>query len=337
MTGGKKMKPEIIRTDAIRDASILVTGGAGFVGSFVVEELLIFEPRRIIILDNLCRGKRENMENFIDDHRVEFILGDIRDEQLIDNLMRQCDYCFHLAALRVNTCAADPREAFDVMAKATFQLIESAHRHRLKKIIYSSSASIYGLAQNFPTPETDHPYDNKTFYGAVKLLGEQLLRSYHHMYGLDYIGLRYFNIYGPRMDIHGKYTEVLIRWLDCIRDNRNPIIYGDGSATMDFVFVKDVAKANMLALCAQATDEILNIGSQEETSLRELLGKLLKIHHSLLKPFFSPENEVNPVKRRLADIKKAAELLGFHPLVGLEQGLRELSTWYFQKYPINNR
>lgn len=315
----------------INNNSFLVTGGAGFVGSYLVEELLTHKPSKIYIIDNLFRGSYENMESFIGDPAVEFVKGDIRDKGLIDQYMSKSDYCFHLAALRINACAANPAEGFDVMVKATFDLVEAAKKHKIKKLIYSSSASVYGLAQNFPTPETDAPYDNQTFYGMAKLFGEQLLRSYYSMYGLNYVALRYFNIYGPRMDTDGKYTEVMIKWLDCIVENRVPLIYGDGSTSMDFVYVKDVARANVAALLSDATNEVFNIGSCRETSLKELLEIMIDIHNCPLKPEHRPESTVNPVKRRLSDIRKAEKLLGYRPTVTLEEGLKLLSEWYFRK------
>ncbi|MBD3308788.1 NAD-dependent epimerase/dehydratase family protein [candidate division KSB3 bacterium] len=318
-------------TNAIRGANILITGGAGFVGSFLVEELLPYQPANIYILDNLFRGSYENMRGFLDHPAVEFIHDDIRHQEVVDRYMAKSEYCFHLAALRINACAADPQAGYDVMIHGTFHVIDSAKRHGIKKLIYSSSASIYGLAQHFPTPETDHPYDNQTFYGAAKLFGEQLLRSYSAMYGLNYIALRYFNIYGPRMDTDGKYTEVMIKWLDCIRENRPPLIYGDGSTTMDFVHVQDVARANVLALLSEQTDETCNIACERETSLKELLDLLLSLNHSSLQPEYRPENTVNPVTRRLGRIEKAAKLLGYTPTIPLEQGLEDLSEWYFAK------
>jgi len=236
-----------------------------------------------------------------------------------------------MAALRINSCAANPAEGFDVMLKATFNIAQLCVNYKIKKVIYSSSASMYGLAQNFPTPETDNPYNNQTFYGAAKLWGEQLFRSFKFMYGLDYVALRYFNAYGPRMDTDGKYTEVMIKWLDCVRDKKNPLIYGDGSTTMDFVYVKDIAKANIAALLADITDEVFNIGNCEETSLKELLDVLLKVNNSNLKPEHREENSVNPVSRRLADINKAKKLLHFSPSISLNEGIKELSEWYFQK------
>ncbi|OPY02803.1 MAG: UDP-glucose 4-epimerase [Syntrophorhabdus sp. PtaB.Bin047] len=315
--------------DIITGSTIFMTGGAGFVGSYLVEELLPHNPERIIIVDNLFRGSLKNMESFIDDPRVEFIAGDIRDSALMETSMERSDYCFHLAALRINACAADPVHGFEVMADATFRLIDLARKRSIKKFIYSSSASVYGLAQNFPTPETDNPYDNRTFYGGAKLFGEQVLRSYAFMYGLRYVALRYFNVYGPRMDTDGKYTEVMIKWLDCVRSGTAPLIYGDGSTTMDFVYVRDIARANVRALLADVTDEVFNIGCSRETSLKELLDLLLKVNNSTLVPEHRAENTVNPVSRRLADISRARDLLGFEPQVSLEDGLRELSRWYF--------
>jgi UDP-glucose 4-epimerase len=318
----------------VKDSVILVTGGAGFIGSYVIEELIPLKPKKIIIIDNLIRGGYPNMKNFINDPVVEFHNGDMRDLDLLENCISGADYVFHMAALRINSCAANPREGFEVMLKATFEVASLCVKHKVKKVIYSSSASVYGLAQHFPTPETDNPYNNQTFYGAAKMWGEQLFRSFKFMYGLDYVALRYFNAYGPRMDTDGKYTEVMIKWLDCIRDEKTPLIYGDGSTTMDFVYVKDIAKSNVAALQADVTDEAFNIGNCEETSLKELLAVLLKVNNSNLTPEFRAENSINPVSRRLADISKAKELLRFTPTISLEKGMKELSEWYFEKNKI---
>ena len=318
----------------VKNSTILVTGGAGFIGSYVIEELIPLQPKKIIIIDNLIRGSRENMKSFINNPVVDFHEADIRDTERLEQCISGCDYIFHMAALRINACAANPRDGFDVMLKSTFEIAELAVKHKIRKVIYSSSASVYGLAQHFPTPESDNPYNNQTFYGAAKMWGEQLFRSYKFMYGLDYIALRYFNAYGPRMDTDGKYTEVMIKWLDCIRDGRNPLIFGDGSTTMDFVYVRDIAKANIAALQADVTDEAFNIGNCEETSLKQLLAVLLKVNDSTLKPEHREENSINPVSRRLADISKAQRLLNFTPTVTLEQGMKELTKWYFDKIKI---
>lgn len=318
----------------IQNSIILITGGAGFIGSYVVEELLKSNPSKIIILDNLIRGSYTNMESFLNNPVVEFIEGDIRDISLLEKCVSGVDFVFHMAALRINACAANPRDGFEVMAKATFELAELCVKNKVKKIVYSSSASVYGLAQHFPTPETDNPFDNQTFYGGAKLWGEQLLRSYKFMYDLDYIALRYFNVYGPRMDTDGKYTEVMIRWLDCIASGNPPLIYGDGGTTMDFVHVRDVAKANVAALVSDQTDQAFNVGNCEETSLKTLLEVLLKVNNSLLDPEYREENTTNPVSRRLADNSKAKSLLDFSPTITLEEGLQELSKWYFDKKKV---
>ena len=321
----------------VTDSTVFVTGGAGFIGSYVVEELILLRPAKIIILDNFIRGTRENMKNFINNPVVDFIQGDMRDPGLLEKCIARSDYVFHMAALRINACAADPAAGFKVMLESTFHLAQLCVKYKVKKVIYSSSASVYGLAQHFPTPETDNPYNNQTFYGAAKLWGEQLFRSYKFMYNLDYVALRYFNAYGPRMDTDGKYTEVMILWLDCIRDNRNPLIYGDGSTTMDFVYVKDIAKANIAALLSDVTDETFNIGNCEETSLKGLLEVLLKVNDSVLQAEHRDENTINPVSRRLADINKARQLLNFSPSTSLKEGLKELTIWYFDKQKLKDK
>jgi UDP-glucose 4-epimerase len=321
----------------IKNSTIFVTGGAGFIGSYVIEELLTHDPKKITILDNFIRGSHENMAAFKDDSRIEFLEGDIRNSELLEKCITGSDFVFHMAALRINACAADPKEGFDVMLKATFDLANLCVKHKVKKVIYSSTASVYGLAQHFPTPETDNPYNNQTFYGGAKVWGEQLFRSYKFMYGLDYVALRYFNVYGPKMDTDGKYTEVMIKWLDCVRDNKQPAIFGDGTDSMDFVHVKDVAHANVLALLSDVTDEAFNVGNQVETNLSQMLAALLKVNNSNLAPLYKEANSVNPVSRRLADISKAKHLLGYTPSITLEKGLKELSEWYFKKQNIRTQ
>jgi UDP-glucose 4-epimerase len=318
----------------INNSTILITGGAGFIGSYVVEELLQYAPKKIIIIDNLIRGCVENMQSFSNNKMVNFIEGDIRNTALVETYIKDCDYVFHMAALRINACAANTTEGFEVMLQATFNIAELCKKYQIKKVIYSSSASVYGLAQHFPTPETDNPYDNKTFYGAAKLWGEQLFKSYQFMYGLNYVALRYFNAYGSRMDTDGKYTEVMIKWLDCIRDNKVPLIYGDGNTTMDFVHVKDIAKANVAALVSNITDEVFNIGNCVETSLNQLLKVLLQVNNSTLIAEHREENTVNPVSKRWADINKAADVLNFKATISLQEGLKELSDWYFAKQKL---
>jgi UDP-glucose 4-epimerase len=214
------------------------------------------------------------------------------------------------------------------MCDGSFNVLEAAQAAGVKKVVTASSASIYGLADQFPTREDHHPYNNRTWYGASKIMLEGLLRSFNDMYGLPYVALRYFNVYGPRMDIHGKYTEVLIRWMERIASGRPPLILGDGSTTMDFVYIEDVARSNVLALQCAASDDVFNVASGVETSLNELAAALLKVMGSDLSPEYGPERKVNPVSRRLADTAKAERLLGFRAEVGLEEGLKRLVHWW---------
>jgi UDP-glucose 4-epimerase len=214
-----------------------------------------------------------------------------------------------------------------VLVDGTFNVIESCVNAGVRKIIAASSASVYGTAELFPTPEDHHPYNNRTLYGAGKVSNEQLLSAFRHMCGLDYVALRYFNVFGPRMDIHGAYTEVLVRWLDCIDRGEPPVIFGDGTQTMDFVYVEDVALANILAVQHSAAGEVYNIGSGCETSLTELLETLLRITGAELRPRMLPERKVDSVRRRVASTEKAERQLGFVTRVSLEEGLRRLVTW----------
>lgn len=313
----------------IDGSSLLVTGGCGLIGSTTIELLLReHSPARIVILDNLVRGNTRNVEQALKDPRVTLIRGDICDPATVNAAMRGIDAVFHMAALRITSCAAEPREALRVMCDGSFNVVEAAQAAGVKKVVAASSASIYGLADHFPTREDHHPYNNQTWYGASKVMLEGLLRSYHAMHGLPYVALRYFNVYGPRMDLHGKYTEVLIRWMDRIAAGQPPLILGDGTQTMDFIYIDDIARANVLALQSDVEDDVFNVASGEETSLQELADALLKCMGSSLRPEYGPERKVNPVSRRLADTSKAERLLGFKARVGMEQGLSQLVRWW---------
>jgi UDP-glucose 4-epimerase len=308
---------------------ILVTGGAGLIGSTTVDLLLReHEPARILVLDNLTRGTRGNLEAALRDPRVTLVAGDIRDRAAVERAMDGIDAVIHMAALRITACAAEPREAFDVMCAGTYNVVEAAERAGVRKIVAASTASIYGPAERFPTAEDHHPYGNRTWYGAAKMMLEGLLRSFNDVYGLQYVALRYFNVYGPRMDIHGKYTEVLVRWMERIDSGRAPLILGDGTQTMDFVYVEDVARANVLALTSHVSDEVFNVGSGRETSLNELAATLISIMGSSVEPAYGPERTVNPVPRRLASTDKAERLLGFRAAITLEDGLSRLVNWW---------
>lgn len=306
---------------------VLITGGAGLIGSHIADSLIDEGVSEILILDDLSRGREENLAEAMARSRVILRKGDIRDRTLLGSLTAGVDYVFHEAALRITRCAEAPRECVEVLIDGALNVLEACVAAKVKKIIFASSASIYGMAEIFPTPETHHPYNNQTLYGAAKVAGEQMLRAFHQMYGLDYLALRYFNVYGPRMDTHGVYTEVMIRWLDCIGRGESPAIFGDGTQSMDFIYVEDIAAANILAAKSEATAEAINIASGEETTLLELLETLLEVTGADLKPVFKPERSVNPVRRRLASTEKAERLLGFRAKVGLEEGLRRLVEW----------
>jgi len=299
------------------------------VGSTTIDLLLRdYSPKRIVILDNLSRGTMANLENALADPRVELVKGDIRDYDLVSKHTDGVDAVIHMAALRITACAAEPSEAFDVMCKGSFNVVEAARNAGVKKVVAASSASIYGLAESFPTREDHHPYNNRTWYGASKVMLEGLLRSYNDMFGLPYVALRYFNVYGPRMDIHGKYTEVLIRWMERIAAGQPPLILGDGKQTMDFIYIEDIARSNVLALESDVSDEVFNVASGQETSLNDLAEALLKVMGSNLTPEYGPERSVNSVTRRLADTSKAKDKLGFEASIGLEEGLSRLVAWW---------
>jgi UDP-glucose 4-epimerase len=313
----------------IDGARILVTGGCGLIGSTTIDLLLReHRPEKIVILDNLARGSLANVEQALKDPRVQLLRGDVRDADVVRRASEGMDAVIHMAALRITACAADTREAMQVMCDGSFNVVDAARHAGLKKVVAASSASVYGMADSFPTREDHHPYNNRTWYGASKVMLEGLLRSYNAMYELPYVALRYFNVYGPRMDIHGKYTEVLIRWMERIASGQPPLIFGDGDQTMDFIYIDDVARANVQALLSDASDEVFNVASGHETSLSELAAALARVMGSDLSPVFGPERSVNPVPRRLASTEKARELLGFEAAIGLEQGLQRLVRWW---------
>lgn len=309
---------------------VLVTGGAGTIGSNLVDQLLAGGAAHVTVLDNFTRGRSENLAGAVRvaQDRLTVVAGDINDRALVRDLTAGRDLVFHLAALRITQCAEQPRTALESLVDGTFTVLEAAVEAGVRKVVASSSASIYGLAESFPTGERHHPYNNDTFYGAAKAFNEGMLRSFHAMYGLDYVALRYFNVYGPRMDVHGLYTEVLIRWMERISRGEAPLIFGDGRQTMDFVHVHDIARANVLAAAADVTDEVYNIATATETSLAELASALLVAMDSDLVPEHGPERAVNGVARRLADITAAATDLGWTPRIGLEDGLRDLAAWW---------
>jgi UDP-glucose 4-epimerase len=313
---------------SLRGERVLITGGAGTIGSHIADLVVAQEPREVVILDDFVRGRRENLAWAIDNGNVDIVEGDIRDAALVRELTRGIDVVFHQAAIRITQCAEEPRLALEVLVDGTYNVVEAAAQEGVRKLVAASSASIYGLAEEFPTKENHHPYANDTFYGAAKVFNEGLLRSFKAMSDLDYVALRYFNAYGPRMDVHGLYTEVLVRWMERIEAGEPPLIFGDGLQTMDFVYVGDIARANVLAANSDLTDEVFNVASGVETSLLELAEALLQVMDSDLAVVHGPARAVNGVTRRLADTSDARERLGFEAEVGLLEGLTRLVTWW---------
>ena len=305
----------------------MITGGAGFVGSHIADALLAQGAREVIALDNFVRGTHANFAGALATGRALLVEGDIRDRKLVDSLIEGCDYVFHEAALRITACAADPREAHEVMFDGTFNVLESAVKHKVKKVIAASSASVYGEPDSLPIDETN-AFNNRTLYGAAKVASEQVLRSFNDMYKLPYVALRYFNLYGPRMDMTGVYTEVMIRWLDTMDEGKAPLIFGDGTQTMDFVYISDCVRANLLALQSSATDDVFNVATGTETSLNELCRLMADLSgHGEVQPEYRPARTVNPVNRRRGGTEKAKAALGFTSQVGMAEGLRGLIDW----------
>jgi UDP-glucose 4-epimerase len=310
---------------------VLITGGAGLIGSHIADALIPEDVCEIVVLDNFTRGRRSNLESAMASGRVRVIEGDIRNNDLVQDAMGGVDVVFHQAAIRITQCAEDPRLAMEVLVDGAFNVFEAAKSQRVQKVVAASSASVYGLAEDFPTNEKHHPYNNRTLYGAAKTFNEGLLRSFAEMDGLPYVALRYFNVYGPRMDVHGVYTEVLVRWMERIAAGNPPLILGDGLQTMDFVHVSDIARANILAAKAEISDDVINIASGTETTLREVAAALLRAMNSDLGVEFGRERKVNPVPRRLADVQKAERLLGFRASTTIEDGLSSLVSWWVKE------
>jgi UDP-glucose 4-epimerase len=311
----------------IRGSRVLVVGGAGFIGSHIVDELTHEDLKEIIVYDNFCRGTMTNLEETQKDPRVRIyeIGGDICQTDILDSAVKGADYVIHLAALWLLQCYEYPRAAFDVNVRGTFNVLEACVTHKVKKLIYSSSASVYGDAIEIPMTE-EHPYHNKTFYGATKIAGEQMCRAFYYRYGLNYVGLRYMNVYGPRQDYRGAYIAVIMKILDRLDKGLSPIVYGDGSQAYDFIYVSDCAKANLCALKADTVDSFYNVGRGIQTTIKELTELILEITSSNLKIQYKPEGTTF-VKNRVGCPKKAEAEIGFKSQVGLKEGLERLIEW----------
>jgi len=310
------------------DSRILVIGGAGFVGSHLVDQLTSEPVREIVVLDNLVRGTRHNLETAVKDPRVQIVEGSVTDPHLLQELMRGTDYVFHLAALWLFECVHEPRSALDVNIGGTFNVVEAAQQAGVKKVVYSSSASVYGDAAFTPMTE-EHPFNNRTMYGATKIAGEQFFRAFYEQHKLNYVGLRYMNIYGPRMDYKGTYVSVIMKVLDRIDQGLPPIIFGDGTQSYDFVHVDDVARANILALKSDASDEFFNVGMGVKTSIDELVSRLIEITGTEVKPEYRPQEQMF-VTHRVGSTEKAERMLGFRARITLEEGLRSVVEWRSQ-------
>ncbi|MBM3509208.1 MAG: NAD-dependent epimerase/dehydratase family protein [Alphaproteobacteria bacterium] len=312
----------------IRGKRLVVIGGAGLIGSHTVDRLTAEDVREIVIYDNFVRGTRGNLEAALRDPRVTVYEagGDIGHTDILNAALRGADGVFHFAALWLLQCHEFPRAAFDVNVAGTFNVLEACRDQGVKRLVWSSSASVYGDAVAEPMTE-DHPFNNKNFYGATKIAGEAMARAFHHRYSLDYVGLRYMNVYGPRQDYRGAYVAVVMKMLDAIDRGEAPTIFGDGSEAFDFVAVGDCAYANVCAIKATAVDRFYNVGTGKRTSLLELAETLLRLTGSNQPIKFAPRSAATLVRNRIGSPKRAAEEIGFEARIPLEQGLRELIAW----------
>ena len=315
----------------LKGKKVLVIGGAGFIGSHVVQELLKEEVSEVIIYDNLTRGKESNVTSSLDDPRCFFFPdgGDIREIDVLNRAVAKSDAVVHLAAMWLLHSKEYPRTAFDVNVQGTFNVLEACVNNGIEKFIYSSSASVYGDAAFIPMTE-DHPFNNRNFYGATKIAGEAMVRAFNDLYGLNFVGLRYMNVYGPFQDQTAAYTGVIPIMLNKIDADETPVINGDGSQAYDFVTARDVARCNVLALKVEVSDEFFNVGTGVQTSIRDLCNLILKLKKSKIevtyKPY-SPEDARRLVQNRVGSIEKASKMLNFQHLDDLEKGLTDLITW----------
>lgn len=315
----------------LNGSKVLVIGGAGFIGSHVVAELLRTDVAEVVIYDNFARGKHEYIAEFLEDPRCTLYPngGDIRDTDILNAAMQGMDGVFHLAAMWLLHCKDFPRTAFDVNIQGTFNVLEACVKNNIKKLVYSSSASVYGDALEVPMTE-DHPFNNRNFYGATKISGEAMCRAMFDRYGLDYVGLRYMNVYGPHQDQTAAYTGVIPIMLNKIDANEPPVINGDGSQAYDFISVQDVARSNVLAMQADATDDFYNVGSGVQTSIKQLCDLILELTGSSLEVEYRPYSEEDArrlVQNRIGCPEKARQDLGFEYKDSLRNGLLELIAW----------
>lgn len=312
----------------VKGKKLLVIGGGGLIGSHTVDALLRQDVAEVTVYDNFARGRHENLAQAVKDPRFRIydVGGDILHTDILDSAMKGIDGVFHFAALWLLQCHDYPRSAFNVNVAGTFNVMDACVRNDVKRLVYSSSASVYGDAVTEPMDE-DHPFNNQNFYGATKICGEAMLRAYHHRYGLDYVGLRYMNVYGPRQDYHGAYIAVIMKMLDAIDRGEAPTIFGDGSEAFDFVAVEDCAAANVCAMGATPSDEFYNVGTGIRTSLKELAEKLLNLTGSNEPINYAPRSQATLVRNRIGCPEKASREIGFTAQIDLDEGLRRLIDW----------
>jgi UDP-glucose 4-epimerase len=312
----------------LRGKRLLVIGGAGLIGSHLVDELLKTDAGEIVVYDNFARGTHANLAAALRDPRVRVFEagGDICQPDILSAAMQGAHGVFHLAALWLLQCHEFPRAAFDVNIAGTFNVLEACQQHRVERLVYSSSASVYGDAVEEPMTES-HPFNNKNFYGATKIAGEAMARAFHFRYGLNYVGLRYMNVYGPRQDYKGAYIAVIMKMLDALDRGEGPTILGDGTEAFDFVAVRDCAIANVCAMRASTADRFYNVGTGRRTSLKELAERLIALTGSTKPISYAPRDQATLVRNRIGSPKLAKADLGFEAQVGLDEGLKELIEW----------
>lgn len=312
----------------IRGKKFVVIGGAGLIGSHTIDLLTREDVREIVVYDNFVRGRAENLADAIKDPRVRIfdIGGDITQVDILEAALQGADGVFHFAALWLLQCHEFPQSAFNVNIGGTFNVMHACVRQNVKRLVYSSSASVYGDALHEPMDE-DHPFNNKNFYGATKIAGEAMLRAFHHRYGLNYVGLRYMNVYGPRQDYHGAYIAVIMKMLDAIDRGEGPTILGDGSEAFDFVAVEDCGRANICAMQADTVDRYYNVGTGIRTSLRELAEMLLELTDCNQPIQYAPRSQATLVRNRIGCPKRASAEIGFTASIGLREGLQKLIDW----------
>lgn len=312
----------------LKGKKLVLVGGAGLIGSHTVDHLIKEDVREIVIYDNFVRGRVENLHEALKDPRVKIFDagGDVLQTDILEAALDGADGVFHLAALWLLQCHEFPRSAFDVNVRGTFNVMEACVKKGVKRLVYSSSASVYGDAVEEPMTE-DHPFNNQNFYGATKICGEAMLRSFHHRYGLNYVGLRYMNVYGPRQDYHGAYIAVIMKMLDAIDRGDSPTIMGDGSEAFDFVAVENCGLANVCAMKADTKDRFYNVGTGKRTSLKELTEMLLVLTDCKKPINYAPRSQATLVRNRIGSAKRASAEIGFTANVDLMNGLKQLIEW----------